>query len=257
VELELDDLATNIHANGQAQPILVFEKSDSPGEYEVLEGQRRLNAFDKLNQKFDGQGYDKILAIIREEPENNKKKKSISLGANICQLPMTQDDIQKGVVELWTDVTSIPLVAEQYGISEKTVKRYVRGARLSPRLKEASVNQEVDSDPEKAIDKILEAVDLLSWDANNDVSEEKVIKTARKLCEKDASIIRKALQDDPERDPDKIPTDGVPQDKSFRVTIPPEVDASLSKFAKSREKKKSDAAAEILITALNQLVSSD
>ena len=170
---------------------------------------------------------------------------------------MTQDDIQKGVVDLWTDVTSIPLVAEQYGISERTVKRYVRGARLSPRLKDASVNQEVDTDPDKAIDKILEAVDLLSWTTDNDVSEEKVIKTSRKLCQKDASIIKKALQDDPERDIDKIDTDGESPDKTIRVTIPPEIDASLSKFAKSREKKKSDAAAEILITALNKLVSTD
>ena len=67
--MELDDLATNIHAVGQSQAILVYLLSDGSGNYEVLEGQRRLNAFDQLNQKFPDQGYDKILALVREEPE--------------------------------------------------------------------------------------------------------------------------------------------------------------------------------------------
>ena len=47
--MELDDLATNIKSRGQLQAILVYKKSDGSGEYEVLEGQRRLNAFDILN----------------------------------------------------------------------------------------------------------------------------------------------------------------------------------------------------------------
>ena len=100
IELELDDLAINIKANGQIQPITVYEKNDAPGEYEVLEGQRRLNAFDILNTKYPDQGFHEILAVVREEPEDAEKKMSISLGANMTQLPMTDDDTHLAVIEL-------------------------------------------------------------------------------------------------------------------------------------------------------------
>ena len=52
VDLEMDDLETNIHALGQSQAVLVYESSDSEGMYEVIDGQRRLNAFVNLNKKF-------------------------------------------------------------------------------------------------------------------------------------------------------------------------------------------------------------
>ena len=49
-DMELDDLATNILALGQSQPLLVYVSPDDPDSYEVIDGQRRLNAFDMLNR---------------------------------------------------------------------------------------------------------------------------------------------------------------------------------------------------------------
>lgn len=56
-DMELDDLATNIHALGQSQPLLVYASPDDPETYEVIDGQRRLNALDLLNQKYPDKGW--------------------------------------------------------------------------------------------------------------------------------------------------------------------------------------------------------
>lgn len=261
-DLELDDLAINIRAVGQSQPILVYPLSGDSGNYEILEGQRRLNAFDRLNQKYPNQGYDKIYATIRPEPENSNKKMAISLGANITQLPMTLDDIQKGVISLWNTLSNMKLVAEEYGISEKTAKKYVKSARLNERLQAATTSGEVCDEPEEALDFIMEAVDLLNWTKDNDnVSEEKIIKTAKTFASKTLAVkgdIISELKKDPTRDPEEIakevenkPT----KQKTRHIILPPETDRDLVTYGKQKQKKPEAAAAEILIDRLKQLVS--
>ena len=260
-DMELDDLGINIHAVGQSQPILVFPLSDGSGNYEVLEGQRRLNAFDQLNQKYPNQGYDKILVVVRPEPESSNKKKAISLGANITQLPMTLDDIQKGVIELYLTLSNMKLVAEEYGISEKTAKRYVRSARLNERLQNATLSGEISDDPEVALDFTMEAVDLLNWTTNGEVSDEKVIKTAKTFASKTASErgdIIDELKKDPEQDVDEIAEkikDRPTKQKTRKIVLPPESDKDLVTYAKQKTQKPEAAAADILIKSLKQLVS--
>tara|TARA_Y100001936_G_scaffold168003_1_gene164201 strand:- start:4590 stop:5453 length:864 start_codon:yes stop_codon:yes gene_type:complete len=265
IELELDDLAINIRANGQSQPILVYEKSDAPGEYEVLEGQRRLNAFDILNTKYPDEGFHEILAVVREEPENAKKKMSISLGANMTQLQMTTDDIQVAVIELWKDLSNMKLVGEQFGISEKTAKKYVKGARLNQKLLDATTSGEITDDPETALDCVMEAVDLFNWTKENDVSDEKVINAAKTFAAKTAGDKREIIDEwtkDPDQDLDEVleTVENNPEErkpKAVRVVLPPESDQRLTSFAKSRKKKKADAASEILVDQLKKLVSSE
>jgi len=258
-DMELDDLATNIHAVGQSQAILVYPLSDGSGNYEVLEGQRRLNAFDQLNAKFPDQGYDEILALVRDEPETENVKKSISLGANITQLPMTIDDIQKAVVELWKDLSNMKLVAETYGISEKTAKKYVRGARLNDTLLNATTSGAVTDDPEDALDHVMEAADLINWTKDNDVSDEKVIKTAKTLASKtrsEAVDIIGVIEKDPSMDIEEavdIATN-TPKAKTRRLVLAPEDDLNLVNYAKTAKQKPEVAAANILTNRLKQLV---
>ena len=260
-DLELDDLEINIHAVGQSQPILVYPLSNSSGHYEILEGQRRLNAFDRLNQKYPNIGYDKILAMVRSEPENSNRKKAISLGANITQLPMTLDDIQKGVIDLWMINSNMKLVAEEYGISEKTAKKYVKGARLSQRLQNATTSGEITTDPEDALDYIMSAVDLLNWTKINDVSEDKVIKTAKAFASKTRSEvgdIMAEMKKDPDQDIDIIVEkirDQPTKQKTRKIILPPETDGDLVKYAKLKSQKPEAAAAGILIEELKKLVS--
>ena len=265
IEMELEDLAINIRANGQSQPILVYEKSNVPGEYEVLEGQRRMNAFDILNTKYPDEGWDEIQAVVRDEPEDDDKKMSISLGANMTQLPMTIDDIQIAVINLWSKLSNMKLVAEKYGISEKTAKKYVKGARLNDKLNEAQLSGEVADDPEFALDCIMEAVDLFNWTKDNDVSDDKVIEAAKTFATKtlgDKKEIIEEWEKDPEQDLDEVlgtindaPDERKP--KTVRIVLPPDDDKRLTGYAKSRNKKRADAASEIVIDQLKRLVSSE
>jgi len=259
VELELDDLAINIHAVGQSQAILVYPLSDGSGNYEVLEGQRRLNAFAQLDEAYPNQGFDKILAMVIDEPDTINIKKSISLGANITQLPMTIDDIQKNVVDLWKDLSNMKLVAETYGISEKTAKKYVKGARLNQRLLDATTSGEITDDPEMALDFIMEAADLINWSKDNDISDEKVIKTAKTFASKtraEVVDIIGEMQKDPEMDVDEAVAAVKNEPKSVvrKIVLAPEDDVNLIDYAKTSNQKPEKAASKILSASLKQLV---
>lgn len=265
-DLELDDLATNILALGQSQPLLVFESSDEPDTYEVIDGQRRLNAFDLLNQKHPGKGFDKIYVMIRDAPKDSNMRKAISLGANITQLEMTSDDIQKGVIDLYLTHSNMKLVAEEFGITEKTAKKYVKSARLNPRLRKAQLSGEIDSDPEVALDCLMEAVDLVNWTESNDVDDEKAIKAAQILArtktKDEAEAFKEEISKDPDQDMDEVAKkvkDGIITHITRKVILPPETDKDLVTYAKLCEvkKKPEEAAAIILIQALQKLVSQE
>jgi len=266
VDLEMDDLETNIHALGQSQAILVYESPDNEGMYEVIDGQRRLNAFVNLNKKFPDGGYDKIYAMVRDEPADTDERKAISLGANTNSLQMTSDDIMQGVIDLYGVRSSMSYVAEKFGLTERTVKKYVKGARLNKRLRQANVSGEITDNPDKALDAIMTAVDLLNWTSENEVSDDKVIESAKiianaKTKSEEGDIIEQ-IQKDPEQDLRDIP--GKLKDKQSkqvirRLTLPPETDKQLVTYAKSGEIKikPEDAGSLILISTLKKLVSQD
>lgn len=264
--MELDDLATNIHALGQSQPLLVYASPDDPETYEVIDGQRRLNAFDLLNQKYPGKGYDKVYVMIRDAPKDSNMRKAISLGANITQLEMTSDDIQKGVIDLYLTHSNMKLVAEEFGITEKTAKKYVKSARLNERLRKAQLSGEVDSDPDTALDCIMESVDLVNWTDENDVDDEKVIKAAKILANSRTKGEREGFIEEVTNDPDQDLDDAADKaknkeskHKTRKIVLPPETDRDLVTYSKSGEvkKKPEDAAALILISALKKLVSQE
>lgn len=266
VDLEMDDLETNIHALGQSQAVLVYESPDQEGMYEVIDGQRRLNAFVNLNKKFPDGGYDKIYAMVRDEPADTDERKAISLGANTNSLQMTSDDIMQGVIDLYGVRSSMSYVAEKFGLTERTVKKYVKGARLNKRLRQANVSGEITDNPDKALDAIMTAVDLLNWTSENEVSDEKVIESAKIIANAETKAeqgdIIEQIQKDPEQDLRDIP--GKLKDKQSkqvirRLTLPPETDKQLVTYAKSGEIKikPEDAGSLILISTLKKLVSQD
>ena len=63
----LEDLIKNIKSVGLLQPITVYQKSDTK-RYTMVVGQRRYHAFVELNTKHPGEGWDKIPAIVIDEP---------------------------------------------------------------------------------------------------------------------------------------------------------------------------------------------
>ncbi len=69
----IDDLAASIKAVGLLQPITAYLDSENE-RYVVLAGQRRLNAFDYLNKKHPGEGFDKIACVVVNEPKTREEK---------------------------------------------------------------------------------------------------------------------------------------------------------------------------------------
>ena len=55
IDHELDNLVLNIKKNGIHSPLLGIKNDDE--NYDVIDGQRRLNALDLLNQKYPDKGW--------------------------------------------------------------------------------------------------------------------------------------------------------------------------------------------------------
>ena len=127
---ELDNLSHSIKIHGLIQPIIVFEKPD--GQFEILSGQRRLNAFQKLNNENPGEGFDKITcSIIKSTDEYDSK--AIYISESLTHLPMTMADIVDACNVLFKKYNDPTIVAKKTGVSKILVNRYVKFARL-PKL---------------------------------------------------------------------------------------------------------------------------
>ena len=175
-----EDLAENIRANGLLQPIAAYYDSGRT-HYVILTGQRRLNAYHYLNDKYPDEGFDKIQCKIIHEPETDEKKKALSLAENITQLPMTNPDLIRAVTDLYNVYGDYEMVQQEFGLSRRMVDKYVRLARLPERLKLAIQENEIHHNPKKAENATLRAVDALQYTKNGRVSVDDVLELAKEM----------------------------------------------------------------------------
>ena len=178
IDKGIEDLAASIKAVGLLQPITVFFDSEKK-IYVILAGQRRLNAHHYLNEKFSGQGWDKIKCIVIDEPETNEKKMALSLAENITQVQMTNTDLVKAVTDLYNTYHDYDMVQEKYGLTKYMVDKFVRLARLPERLKDAINEGEISSNTKSAENSALRAVDALKWTKGGDVEVDDVLELAK------------------------------------------------------------------------------
>ena len=120
----IDDLAKSIKEVGLLQPIRVVKNSEN--KFEVLEGQRRINAFQVLNENNPGQGFDKIDAIIFDNIEEYKKVIFYDMMED--RVPMPPDVLNQAVIDLYTAFADVKIVAEKLGLTEAQVKKIIRDA---------------------------------------------------------------------------------------------------------------------------------
>ncbi len=181
IDLGTEDLAINIKANGLLQPIAAFLDSEKD-VYVILTGQRRLNAYHYLNDKYPGKGFDKIKCILIDEPETDQKKMSLSLAENITQLPMTNSDLVRSVTDLFNTYHDYDMVREEFGLSKYMIDKYVRLARLPDRLKAAVNDGEISPNPKISENAALAAVDALQYTKGGDRSADEVLLMAKALA---------------------------------------------------------------------------
>lgn len=92
VEENTDELAENIRCLGLINPITVFMRED--GRYELITGQRRLIAVEKL-------GWKTITAKILPSKPTDVFAKAISLSENIIREKLTASDIKDSIIMLY------------------------------------------------------------------------------------------------------------------------------------------------------------
>lgn len=183
---DMDLLIASIKKWGLIEPISVFQKED--GSYEVIAGQRRLLAHQKL-------GKSTINAVIRPPPKDEIAAKAMSLAENVTRSDMVSQDILDACDMFYKRYGSIKMVAEELGLTHRFVRKYVKFARLPTIVQSAFDEGKLD------MDTALEATDALKFDEGESKPEDVLqlaleMNTLTRAQQKD---VKETLQHEPEK----------------------------------------------------------
>jgi len=253
VEKDIEELAEHISVNGLLEPIIVFQNKS--GKYEILAGQRRFTAIKSL-------GWDKIWCNLRDAPQDEADAKAISLGENLTQLPMTLEDSIEACTFLFERYGDMKIVAKKHGISESLVKKYVTFGRLPDFLKDACKKLELGTDPKKAMNYALKAVDSLGWEPGGEVSDEKVLKFAKLISQKaktsttEANDLEEAAKQDPTRSIDEIAKSATQAKHKHKYIVPldDKYQAKLKTYSSTTNQEPEEAATSLVMESLDNKV---
>jgi ParB family chromosome partitioning protein len=128
VEEGLEDLVESIRVNNQLEPIVVAPIEEKPDRYEIIIGQRRFLAHQRLNRRT-------INAAVLERPVDDTSAKVLSLSENLIRRDMSQLDLIDVCTALYRKYGSIKAAAGELGLPYHQVRSYVKYERLGPELK--------------------------------------------------------------------------------------------------------------------------
>lgn len=137
---DVSSLAATIASVGLLHPILV--RPDRDGNFEVVAGERRTLAFQKLN-KAGHPDTDSIPAVILE-PDDDALAIEASLVENLERLPMEMFNEMDAFVALRNKGRSVADIAQAFGISEQLVNRRLALGELIPEIKKLYRQGELD-----------------------------------------------------------------------------------------------------------------
>lgn len=150
----LDDMVASIKENGVIMPIIVRPVNGDENQYEILSGHNRVNAAQKAE-------LNKVPAIIREGL-NDDEAKLIVTETNLIQRSFADlrhceraaviethyhalkgsgrnaeliKEVEEILSPVGTKTKSVRDIGGEYGLSKNTVARYLRIAKLIPKLK--------------------------------------------------------------------------------------------------------------------------
>ena len=269
VEDGMDELSEHIFVNGLLEAIVVFSiddlsadhelyqsRSQFKGKYEILAGQRRYNAFLRLNKKHPDEGFAKISCHIRIPPENEDEVKAISIGENLTQLPMTLADAIDACEHLFKKYNNAKIVADKFGIHPSLVRKYVKFARL-PKLLQDNLAA-YHPKPKTAMVIALDAVDALDYVKDGDVPVEKIHEFAKLLGQKkkksleEHKKLKKAAEENPTKSIEEIEKESlkIRNPKKFNVLLEPEHADRLEDAAEKSGISPEDEAHDIIVDGL-------
>ncbi len=120
------DLIVSIQALGLLQPLLVRPVED--GRYEVIAGQRRLNALRAIDAKTEGE-FEPVPCLVMGEGDDAAAIEA-SLAENIERLPMDEVDQYKAFAKLVKEGRTVDGIAATFGITERLVTQRLALGRL-------------------------------------------------------------------------------------------------------------------------------
>lgn len=240
-EINLESLAKSLDRFGLLNPITVYETLDN--YFELLAGQRRLNAAKALNWKT-------IRATIIEKPNSEILSKAISFIENELREKMVRKDVMNACQEFYFKYGNIKTVSEELGLPYGLVKDSILLPRAPKEVQDAVKKGEID------LKIAMRATDALKWDSGDIENGEKVLELARRIQDEQMPVnaIKAIVQEgqvNPSRDIDEIIKKSRNR-KKIRIAIDLLVDEyeKLQEYASNENMSKDEAAASLVIKGL-------
>lgn len=197
INIGIEDLARSIEIQGLMEPVHLV-KITSTGKYDLIDGQRRFQAFSRLRDE-NREKFSKIPCFLYEDSMLDWERKSFSLNANLTQSPMTNMDKTNAVTSVFNHFGNIKDTVKSTGLSEYIIRKHVKISRLPLQLKKAVEGGDIP------IAAALDATDIHDYDVSDptktDVSV--ILTTAKemqKLAGKQKKKVKEIKKEQPEKD---------------------------------------------------------
>jgi len=178
-EENIEELAKSIEEIGLQQPVVVIKRAD---RYELLIGQRRFLAFQRLKKK-------EIPAIVRRV-ENDTEAAILSFSENIHRLDLEYDDKMQIAIELLSKLGSVNKVADHLGVNPQTVRNWLGFAGVPEEIKKMVKEKKLGATTAVRITRGIE-------------DEEMAVEIAKKIKEVPSSTRREMIIDTARQNPQK------------------------------------------------------
>jgi ParB family transcriptional regulator, chromosome partitioning protein len=242
VDEGIDELAESIRVHGLLEPILVRRNGDASDSFEVLMGQRRVLAHQRL-------GRSSILAAIVEDPLDQETAKALSLTENIIRRDLDSKDVIDACTSLYKKYGNARAVAEETGIPYAQVLKHLKYDRLHPALR-----QKVDGG-EVVLNIALKAQDAVT-DVQGEIDPGEAVDLAEALSTMTGAERQQILRGK-RRDPSRPVKELVEKywanhdrSRQILVTLPGAVHKALQAHAKRFGITQDEASARLLAAGL-------
>lgn len=238
----LEPIKKSMEKFGQLVAITIFENN---GKYELLTGQRRLNAAIAL-------GWSEIRADLIEKPSEDLISKAISFTENEIRQKMSQIDVINACNEFYYKHGTMKAVSKELALPYDLVRNAVKLPRCPPEVKQAVENGVI------SLKTAIKATDALKWDADKPQDGTKVLELGKRLEDKMPRELQKSVIEVGKADPDKPIDDIIKEAKSVKktqqlnISFGAEEHGRLSKYADAEEVEEAEAAANLILDGLNE-----
>ena len=242
---EIQDLSDSIDKVGLIEPIVVAPAEKADGKFQVVAGQRRLQACQKLGHKTIKAG------ILSERPDIDLGK-AIGLTENMVRVGMNQKDCIDACTALYRRYGSIRAVRDEVGLPVHRISEYVKFDQLIPALRIQVTEEGLDM-------KIaLQAQKAARDPTTHEVDEKKAEELAtemKSLSNVQRNNMIKAAQETPGASTQEIIEKGrkPPQERMLKITIGSSSYSSLERYAQEESNSTDEAALTLIEKGLEDL----